>query len=235
VRDLGDVLELLHTSPARWDSLRLSGTHWRSRSRYHDAWERSIAAKRSQGFRTSASVSATVIAEGDVPDEQVVPWRFWCAKPDKFRAEFQVGPETVRALVVGHEWWTWSRSSGLRTNHGDPSSIHGIGPADVLVDTPQLLSVLRIRGVSRTTFISRSAYVVSAEPASSERDTLSSVLHNLGPSADRYELIVDAAIGVLLRSQAEWRGESFLVLEVEQLAINEHFGEDLFGPDGLAS
>ncbi len=236
MRDLGDVLELLHTSPERWDSLRLVGRDWRHLARHQDAWERWVAAMQRDSNRVSVMhfASLRAVAEEEESEETVLKWRLWLAKPDKIRTEFQVGAETVKAALVGPEWWSWSRSTGLRTNAGDPSSSHGIGPAEVLVDTLGLLSFLRLRAVSRTTFISRSAYVVSAEPAPADRNGPPSALHALGPGADRYELVVDAEVGVLLRSQAERGGQPFRVVEVEELGVNEEPDERLFSPDGLA-
>jgi hypothetical protein len=237
VRDLGDVLELLHTSPDRWDSLRLTGKDWRHIARNHEAWEDSVRAMRRDRGRASVTRFTTVsaVAEGEVPEELAVAWRLWRAKPDKIRTEFDVGTETVRAVLVGPQWWSWSRSRGLRTNAGDPSSTHGLGPGDVLVDTPVLSSVLRMRAVSRTIFISRSAYLVSAEPAQVDQNASTAVLHALGAGADRYELVVDAEIGVLMRSQAERGGQPFRVIEVEELRFNEQLDAGLFSSDGLAN
>ena len=233
--DLGDVLELLHTSPERWDSLSLAGTHWRNLARYHEAWERSIADMQRSGYRSAGRITAVrASVQGREPNDLIVRWRLWHAKPNKIRTEFDVGTETVRAVLVGPEWWSWSRATGLRTNHGDRSSTHGVGPGEVLVNTPQLLSFLRLRAVSPTTFISRPAYLVAAQPIEIDRGGPASVLHDLGPGADRYQLMVDAETGVLLRNQAEWRGQPFHVLEVEHLGVNEPLDANLFTPEGLA-
>ena len=231
--DLGEVLELLHTSPDRWNSLRLTGTAWRNARHYHDAWERWVTATHSKGHGSVwYQVFATVT--GHAPVEATVKWRLWQLKPNKIRTEFDVGFETVKALIVGDEWWSWTRSRGLKTNRGDPSSSHGVGPGGVLVDTPPLLSSLSLRTESRTTFASRSAYLVSGRPVPTDRTSASFVQHALGPGADRYELIVDAEIGVLLTTQAEWRHEAFYVLEVEDLGVNDKIDEQLFTSDALA-
>lgn len=237
MRDLGDVLELLHTSPDRWNSLRLAGKDWIHIARNHEAWEDSVRAMRRDRGRASVTHFASInaVAEGEVPEELAVAWRLWRAKPDKIRTEFQVGTETVRAILVGPQWWSWTTSTGLRTNGGDTSYSHGIGPGDVLVDTPGLSSVLRMRAVSRTTFISRSAYLVSAEPAPVDQNASTAILHALGAGADRYELVVDAEIGVLMRSQAERGGQPFRVIEVEELRLNELLDAGLFSSDGLAN
>ena len=139
MRDLGDVLELLRTSPQRWDTLRLAGREWRHLARSHEAWERWVAAL--QGHSGGSSVMTFTAkrdqAEGEEPEESVERWRLWRAKPDRIRTQFQVSMETVTAVLIGSEWWSWTPSAGLRTNGGDPSSTHGVGPAEILVDTPE--------------------------------------------------------------------------------------------------
>jgi len=183
----------------------------------------------------SVTISAVRAKTGfQEPEETVEKWRLWRARPDKIRTQFQVGMETVTAVFVGPQWWSLSPTAGFMTNGGDPSSSHGLGPAEVLVDTPQLLSFLKVRGVSRTTFLARSAYLVAVEPATPERHGPPAVLHALGPGADLYQLYVDAEVGVLLRSQAELGGKPFRVVEVSEMGLNEELDERLFTPGGLA-
>ena len=236
MRDLGDVLELLHTSPDRWNTLRLAGREWRHLARFNRAWEKSIAAAQ----RNSRVVSVMSFAPALIPGEQLAPpeatveqWRLWHAKPDKIRTEFPVGTETVTAVFEGSQWWSWSRSMGHLTNSAGLQASHGLGPAQVLVETPTLLGSLKLQTVSRVTFLSRSAYVVRATPAILDEHAPPFVLHALGAGADRYELVVDAEIGVVWRSQAELGGEAFRVLEVDEFGINELLDDDLFRHDNL--
>jgi hypothetical protein len=202
----------------------------------HEAWEQWVAAwqRDSGGGSVTGYVFHRAPAEGEGPDESVERWRLWRAKPDRTRTEFQAGTETVKAILIDPEWWSWSPSRGFMMNGGDPSSSHGVGPGEILVDTPKLLSSLRLRAVSRTTFLSRSAYAVFAEPVSIERNAPSHVLHALGAGADRYQLRVDAEIGILLRCQAERGGQPFRVVEVEELGINEKLDDSLFSSNRLA-
>jgi hypothetical protein len=236
VRDLGDVLELLHTSPDRWKTLRLAGREWRHLARFNRAWEKSIAVAQ----RNSRVFSVVSFAPAPVPGEPLEPpettveqWRLWHAKPDKVRTEFPVGAETVTAVFAGSQWWSWSPSMGHLTNSGGLQASHGLGPAQVLVETPTLLGSLKLQTVSRVTFLSRSAYLVGATPAKLDENALPFVLHALGAGADRYELVVDAEIGVVWRSQAELGGEAFRVLETDELGINEPLDDGLFGHDNL--
>ena len=232
MRDLGDVLELLHTSPERWQTLRLAGREWRHLARFNQAWERSVAAMQRNSGRTSV-MSLTSAIPGPLPETTAEHWRLWHAKPDKIRTQFLVGTETVTAVFAGTQWWSWSRSMGHLTNTRGMQASHGLGPAEVLVETPSLLGSLKLQTVSRTTFLSRSAYLVGTVPAKLDEHAPPFVLHALGAGADRYELVVDAEVGVVWRSQAELEGEAFRVLEVDELGIDEPLDEDLFRGDNL--
>jgi hypothetical protein len=186
------------------------------------------------------SVSAMSFARATVPGESTEPpettvelWNLWHAKPDKIRTQFLVGTETVTAVFVGSQWWSWSPTRGHVTNTGGLNASHGLGPAEVLVETPSLLGSLRLQSVSRTTFLSRSAYLVDAIPAKIDEHAPSLVLHSLGAGADRYELVIDAEVGVVWRSQAEVGGEAFRVLEVDELGIDEPIDDRLFSPRSI--
>jgi hypothetical protein len=234
VRDLGDVLELLHTSPDRWQTLRLAGREWRHLARFHHAWDRWWAPRQRGSVSVISFARAVIPGESTEPPEtSVEQWRVWHAKPDKIRTEFPVGTETVTAVFAGSQWWSWSRSMGHLTNSGGLHASHGLGPAEVLVETPSLLGSLKLQSVSRTMFLSRSAYLVGAVPAKLDEHAPPFVLHSLGAGADRYELIVDAEVGVVWRSQAELDGEAFRVLEVDELGINEPLDDGLFRHDNL--
>jgi hypothetical protein len=189
-----------------------------------------------QGGSVSVMSFARALVPGEStepPETSVEQWNLWHAKPDKIRTQFLVGTETVTAVFAGSQWWSWSRSMGFLSSSADLNSSHGLGPAEVLVETPSLLGFLKIQTVSRTTFLSRSAYLIGAMPAKRDEQSLPFALQALGAGADRYELVVDAEVGVVWRSQAELGGEAFLVLEVDELGINEPLDDDLFRHDTL--
>src|SRR5260370_39724749 len=73
-RDLGDVLELLHTSPDRWDTLRLAGREWRHLARFNQAWEQAVAAmqRNSRGKSIRSFAPALVPGEPREPPETTV-------------------------------------------------------------------------------------------------------------------------------------------------------------------
>jgi hypothetical protein len=218
--------------------LRLAGREWRHLARFNQAWEQSVAAMQRNSRVQSIMSFAPALVPGEPrepPETTVEHWRLWHAKPDKIRTQFLVGTATVTAVLVGRQWWSWMPGQGLRTNGGDPSSSHGRGPAEVLVEAPSLLSSSRFQSVSRTTFLSRSAYVVGATPATLDEHAPPFVLHALGAGADRYELVVDAEVGVVWRSQAELGGAAFRILEVDELGIDEPLEENLFRGDSLGA
>jgi hypothetical protein len=233
--DLAKVLDLLQNSPDRWDSVRMAGREWRNVTRLTQAWEHSVSVMGGNSIRLSAFQRDTDEAEFSVPEETVEKWRFWKKKPDLIRTQFQVGNETATAVFVGPQWWSRTPGMGLITNGGSPHSGHGLGPAEGLVDTPSLLSVLRVDDVSNTTFLSRPAYVATAKPANLDEQLSPFVLHALGVGADRYELVIDAEVGIVLRSQADVGGEAFRILEVEEFGIDEVLAESLFSPASLSS
>ena len=225
--DLGDVLELLHTSAERWDSLRLQGHEWRHIATLNRAFEHEM------GQTGGGPISSIQFRTNDVEaDESNEEWRLWVAKPNKTRTQFQVGSETVTAVFAGNNWWSWT-TSGYRTNNGDVNTSHGLGPAEGLFNPATHVGWLQLRVDDRATFLSRPAYLVSAIPRVADRHGFNPAPHMLGLGADSYKLVVDAELGILLRCQAEFEGAAFRVIEVDELAANEQLGESLFDPAAL--
>ena len=233
VSDLGDVLELMHSSSQRWSTLRLAGHEWRNREAFSRAWEHHFDEVRKTGTATLHSVALRRVDGVEPPDESREDWRVWLAKPDDRRAEFQVGDEVVTAVFHGGSWWSWSPSRGFITNKGAPNASHGFGPGEPLIDPAIHLASLQLQMTDRTTFLTRPAYVVTALPQQVSQHGFDATFHMLGTGADLYRLVVDAAVGVLLRVQAEFQGEAFRVIEVDDIAINERFGDATFDSNRL--
>lgn len=55
----------------------------------------------------------------------------------------------------------------------------------------------------------------------------------LGTGADRYRLFVDVEVGVLLRSEADFDGEVFRIIEADVIGINEEFSANTFDGERL--
>jgi outer membrane lipoprotein-sorting protein len=226
--DLGDVLELMQTSWQRWSTLRLADHEWRNSEAFNRAWEHHFDELRKTGTATLHSVAFHKVDGGDPPGENREYWRVWLAKPGKRRAEFQVGDEVVTAVFHGSSWWSWSPSRGFITNDGAPNDSHGFGPGEALIDPATHLASLELQKNERTTFLTRPAHVVTALPRQASQPGFNSTFHMLGTGADLYKLVVDAEVGVLLRVQAEFQGDAFRAIEVDDIGVNEGFGNTTF-------
>ena len=227
--DLADLLELMHTSIRRWETIRASGWEWRHLARSRRAWERLIPPEGSRGVVSEGR------SEGPEPEEARETWRLWVAQPDKVRTEFMVGDNTVTAVIIGDTWWSWSPSREVTTNQGDPHHSHGRGSGDALLDPSSILPAVELLLAGRSTFIGRPAVDVRATPSAIDDNEEESsdwrhATYQLGGGADEYALLVDAERGVVLRSEARIGGSPFRIIEMETVAFDVEFGEDLFAP-----
>jgi hypothetical protein len=169
---------------------------------------------------------------GEPQEESREDWRVWLAKPDKRRTQFLVGDQVVTAVFIGDDWW--SRSPDVfRTNDGALNISHGFGPAEGIVDPASSLASLHLRVEGRTSLLSRPAFLVTALPHVVDPHGFDPTFHLLGTGADVYKLIVDAEVGILLRCQAEFHGEPFRVIEVDEIGVNEFLARETFDPDLL--
>jgi hypothetical protein len=230
--DLAQVLEVMHTSSQRWNSIRLNGHEWRHYKTFGRAWEHRFDELRKRGSAGIHSIAFGKSDGGNPPEEGREEWQVWLEKPDKKRTQFQVGDHVVAAVFIGKRWWSWSRS-GFKTNEGELNSSHGFGPAEGLVDPATHLSFLQISFDHSSTFLSRPAFLITAVPPITEPQGFSPTFHMLGTGADLYKLIVDAETGTLLRSQAEFEGHAFRVIQVDEIAVNKRFDVGVFDPDLL--
>jgi hypothetical protein len=217
VSDLAEALEVMHTSSQRWNSLRLEGHEWRHYETFHRAWEHHFDQLSKTGSVSAQSIRFEKSGEGKPADEGREDWRVWLAKPDKKRTQFQVGDQMVTAVFIGDRWWSWS-PSGFMTNDGALNNSHGFGPAEGLVDPAQHIGVLQIRFDDRASFLFRPVFLATAVPRNVEPHGFSPSFHMLGTGADAYELVIDAETGILLCSRAEYEGDVFRVIEVDQIA-----------------
>jgi outer membrane lipoprotein-sorting protein len=224
-----ELLELIHTSVRRWETLHARGWEWRHSARLREAWQRN----RPEGAQPLTSGAASI--DEHEPGETTEPWELWLAKPDMIRAEFVVGDETVTAVIRGETWWSWAPARDARTNEGDPHSSHGIGPGEILLDPASILPALEFNLLGEETFAARLVVAVSAAPVPVERSDedyrdWSFATHTLGFGADEYRLLVDAERGVVLRSEARFDGEPFRTISIDDISFDEAFGDETFTP-----
>lgn len=224
--ELGDVLELMHTSEERWRSLRAEGREWRHQALHLEAFMRMV--ERRSG---SVSVLGGSSEEVEEPEETESTWGLWMERRHKVRAEFAVGHgEMVTAVVDGPTWWSWSPSTGALTNEGSENAETGLGPGTALVHPALILPAIDLEIRGRTTRLDRSVYEVLVAPTAGddEDEESSGLLHGIGSGAEEYELLVDAERGVLLRTEARLHGRPFLILEVDEVAFDEELPEGTF-------
>ena len=232
--ELGDVLELMHSSFGRWGSLRVEGFEWRHLRTFARAWDQHVSElRKSRSVSVMSAVRLERLDGRQQPEESREGWRIWLAKPNKRRVQFQVGDEIVTAVFAGDRWWSWSPSRGFLTNDGATSHSHGIGPAEGLIDPARHIPSFDFRLHGQEPFVGRAAFLVTAVPRSDEHDSFGRSFHLMGTGADEYRLIVDAEVGLILRCEAKYQGDSFRVLEVEQVGVDEAFSETVFDPDSL--
>ena len=232
--DTGTLLELMSTSSERWRCLRMAGFEWRDLKTLESAWEHHVSElRRGSSVMSFKAVRVEKTSGASPPSgENLERWQMWLAKPHRRRAQFLVGDDLVTAVFVGGTWWSFS-PRGFITNHGAPNHSHGFGPGEGLLDSASHVASLDMRVDGRISFLSRPAVVVVAVPRKREREGFDRMLHMLGTGADRYELVVDAEVGILLRSQANFRGKAFRVIEADQFGVDEEFDARLFDPDLL--
>jgi hypothetical protein len=225
VSELGDLLELLHTSDRRWQTVRMAGREWRHEARLLEAFHREVAGRRGAVAMYGHGAGAPK------PIEREDRWALWVAPEGRVRAEFSVEEEEMVAVLRGNQWWHWSPSTGGQTNAADPSGggSHGTGPGAALLETAGILPALSFEITGGAEAAGRSAFAVRATPIPSKRDLHGlSGLHGIGSGADEYRLLVDAERGVLLRAGALLGGEPFRLLKVNQIGFDEELPTETF-------
>lgn len=192
--ELGEVLELLHSSPSLWRTMQATGIEWTDPSLYDEAFRRGLDLQRppwgpsglktrSKSISTSSRITFTSTSQGDSgvddDDDATEGWRLWIEQPDHRRTEFEAGQEIVIAVWVGDTWWSWSPSQGAITNKGQPNHSHGKGPSEALIETQALLGALTLEVLSRTQLLGRDVLKAIATPRPLPMPSMA--LHGLGP------------------------------------------------------
>ena len=230
--DLGAVLELLHDAEPRWATLRAAGHQWRHNARANEAFERHFAAlEASQPPGSVVRLTATYTPDGSQPpepDEREDYWRLWMERGGRTRTEFSVGKDMVSAVFDGLTWWSWSPHTGGMTNRGATNHGHGLGPAVTLIDTAAVLSAVRLEFLGKGTLLGREVLRVRGVPRPRLGDEPDHGLHELGVGADDYLFSVDAERGVMLRSEARFRGEPFTAIEMIEVEFDADMPPETF-------
>ncbi len=236
--ELGQLLEIPHDSRGRWRTFRGEYRLWRHRQRSHDAFTEK--AERSGGTTYGA---LAVSRKGDTDPEPVESegrWRIWINRPESIREEFEGrgwgGPRTT--VKVGERWWTFDEHWGAQSNEGSEDVTTSVAQFSGWLEPAGLLGSLRFEPLGRTTVARREALLARATPpekTSIDNDGLDWELHRLGAEAEEYELAVDLESGILLKVEARFGGEPFLIGEAELVAFDEELPPETFvftAPEG---
>lgn len=227
--ELGDLLELMHTSRDRWNAAAAKGFEWRVPALLTEAFMRAIP----KGAVTFSGSGNT----GELPEEQEETWSLWVRQPSDYRAKFDVGDDRVEVVIKEHWWWDWSPRWGARTNEGQENHGHGLGPGEVLFRPADVLGALRLESpLAEVEVAGRQSLLVKAVPIlvdertpyDDEESYIHSGLHGVGSGADEFQFHIDVESGVILRSEAILAGHPFRILYMTELTIDPDFGEGTF-------
>jgi hypothetical protein len=228
-------LELLRHGTRSWSTLTFEGREWRNEQYLRAAFLAGVGANAVAMSASGPDPDTSV----DRPEKEAL-WRLWIAKPDRARAEFVVGTETVIVIVQGGHWWSWSPLQGERRGGSDFRT--GLGPATLFLDAPWLLRAIphgtvgdhkevagrpglsiAIEATSLNTQFASTESVWDAMPAVS----VGTIETEFGLGATAYDLVVDTELGILLSAEAYFLGRSFRRCEVSALTVDTPLGPEL--------
>jgi hypothetical protein len=247
----GSVADLIGSSRSTWNSLRGEGIEWTHSSRSIQASFAMLDkewAARGEGETPPSLEYAAATRGRDAPPTEVLlrDWRMWISSNGQLRFEYGTGAWTATTVMDGERWWSWWPSTGLISNANGEETTTWRGPADPLVYPERLPRSLDLQALGRIEAAQRAALHVRAVPKpgvdlrpdfstfTSEadferyRETYPPAHWGLGVAADEYELSIDEASGIVLRSEARHKRRPFHIVEMRRLVLDEPVSEDLF-------
>ena len=241
-----EVLELIHTAPKRYDSVRAALRYRGNGSVQKEIRQRLV---RSEVGRRTFNISPEQ-ASAPIPHPEPdgpFGWtcRAWHADNYHWRMETEVlgGGVAIaacrgrRTLPIGGPSGSklvWDRRVGAGSHEDDPAWFRlalndywTFYPllTDVICGISYKLGRLELRVEGEVTWAGREAVRLVGVPPVVEQEW------NPDPlwwGADEYEVVVDTERGVLLRTASRHRGEDFEALEIEEIHFDERFEKDVF-------
>jgi hypothetical protein len=218
--DLAEVLQLLHESGRRWQTLRAEGEEWVDEQRAAEAFRRWKPDGRVISMRGTPE-----------PDDRDATWRAWLRQPAQSRIEFG-GPHRSRYLVVtdGDRVCTSHPRGGYTIRDSRPGRPDmSLGPPGVLLRPFGLPATFDLEVAGRRTFLGHAAISVRGRP----RATVDWAAMSSTMGADEVEFAVDAERGVLLWLESRFAGVPFRRSSMTAVAFDEDLDHALFAfPDG---
>jgi hypothetical protein len=221
VSELSELLELLHSADAPFETLYGRFRSWRHHERANAAFR---VYHESRGG--TSVIGGTVSSSGPQDEEYEEIISIWRQPPDRARTE---RPDAY-GVWVGDHWWMWQKRLGAFSNEKDPSTHSGIGEEfSSLLSPAPLLGALRFESVARADRVGRPVVVVDAWPRPpGRRGWEGYALDDLGLGADRYRLEIDAERGLILASQAFTEDVPFAEVSALELVLDEPLDPALF-------
>jgi hypothetical protein len=245
------IADLLRSSGSNWKTLRCAGVEWTHYSRSIQAqvalWDKEWAEREESGQAPSVEFAATTAALNKPHTEEIIrTWRMWVSPSGQLRVEYDTGAGTATTVVDGEAWWAWWPSTGLISNANGEETNTWHGPAEALVYPKHLPIGLDVESLEEVQAVARRALRARAVPKPgvdmrpdfrtlrSEKEferyrrTYPPAHWALGMGADEYELLIDTASGIVLRSEARHERRLFHVIEISELTLDEPSSKTLF-------
>jgi len=216
VSELGDILELLYGAPRRFTTVRGVIREWEDH-------RLSEIAARVEGAGNEMPVSGST-RDSSVSELTV---RVWVDQEWRFREEWDPGPGSKRRIEVRNRdrRWTFEQCRGIVEKRGAPAGIAQTHYASHLLAPCEVICELELIPAGFVEFLGRKSRRVSCQPCRGYRG---GGLARLGEGADEYRLLVDAEIGVVLRTEASFAGQPFLIIEFTEIEFDRPLRDRLF-------
>jgi len=232
--DLGDLLELMHTTQSRYSNVRAVVDEWSKPRVWKASTERYATIRPPQpGFHVHLSL--THDRQRALPETKDCNYRIWHVRDgDLWRVEILEEGGRFRAKIAGerHAFWiSDGKAPTLETRQpGRSFRWSGVGISadrflEVLFNPGSLLGLVSLVVVGRETHAGRPsiAALLQFRP---EVD-----LDDIDwPYADETRILVDAQYGVLLRLELFLDGQPFIRWQVNEIAFDETFPDSTFEP-----
>jgi hypothetical protein len=167
------------------------------------------------------------------PEREVATVRFWFEPPLRVREE-RAGDHRWLVVQDGASWWCTFEDGTVHVGEDDSGDLQARAGGDVLplLDPAPLLGFLQLEPTGRAKVAGREALLAVGVPrAGASVHTLDEVV----PGADRYDLAVDAELGVVLRLEARREGQLLYRSEIRRARFDEPLPDHVFQydpPDG---
>jgi hypothetical protein len=225
--ELGEALILMHGARDRFKTVR---------ALIRERVDGHLAARAVERFAASPEGRAAGFDEdfadrADDRDPRVREGllRLWLEMPDLVREETEGDFWGGSGISIrdGRRWWSHHPGEGVHSNEDDLTVGADIGErAEPLLDPAPLLGALRFEPRGEVEIAGREALALTA--TSRPGVDLDFTLGQLPLGAEAYDLAVDRERGILLRAASLVDGAEFALVEMLEVAFDEHFPADTF-------